>query len=197
MNSVPRTFAPGLITLVAVSWGRPVSIHLKDPAPDVSERRIPFLLLSPSFMSRWLTFWPPAGLVCEGQAEVGRLRWGRDTFNTAPTAPPACHIHLSSALVSLLPLFLHTGPEEPQMPLPSVFCNPSSGGGGTQRGCLSDLEEEIRPSLYLHAQYGQTINTACVHISWQSNVAINTNTDTPSRNVSVFPACRDTHMAQL
>jgi len=55
MNNMLRTFAPGLITLVALRRRRPFSIHpasLKDPAPDVSERGISFLLFSPSFISQ-------------------------------------------------------------------------------------------------------------------------------------------------
>ncbi len=201
MNSMPRTFAPGLITLLALRRGRPVSIH-----PGRPERPCTRCFWQGDLFSSLLPFFHKSGtnfLTCPpflcrscvwGSGRGGEVivRSGHIQYSTNCTSPPGLLCATSiSPLVFLLPLFLQTALKSHRCCSPLFSVIRLQEGGHNEDACR--IERKKYGSLYLPAQYDQTINTACVHISWQNNVAINTNTDTPSHNISPSYMQRHTH----
>lgn len=201
MNNVPRTFAPGLITLVALRRGRPFSIHPGRPERPYTrcfwkgDLFSSLLLFFHKSVTNFLTSPPFSCRSCvwgSGRGGEVIVRSGHIQYSTNCTSPPGLlHATSISPLVSLLPLFLQTALKSHRCRSPLFSVIRLQEGGHKEDACRTERKKYGSP--YLLAQNDQTINTACVHTSWQSNVAINTNTDTPSRNVSLSYMQRHTH----
>lgn len=190
MNSVPGTFAPGLITLVALRKRAARSIH-----PAQSERTYTrcfwkgdlFSSLLSSFHESGTNFLTSSAFSCRsclwGSGRGGEVivRSAHSMQHQLPLLSLLCVTSISP-FVSLLPLFLQTALKSHRCRSP-LFSAIRLRQGRHTEACRT--ERKKYGSLYLPSQYGQTINTACVHTSWQTNAAINTDTDTPSRNVSL------------
>lgn len=186
---------------VALRRGQPFSIHPGRPERPCTrcfwkgDLFSSLLLFFHKSVTNFLTSPPFSCRSCvwgSGRGGEVIVRSGHIQYSTNCTSPPGLlHATSISPLVYLLPLFLQTALKSHRCRSPLFSVIRLQEGGHKEDACRT--ERKKYGSTYLLAQYDQTINTACVHTSWQSNVAINTNTDTPSRNVSLSSMQRHTH----